>query len=424
MMTMINLKVAKIFVAIPLMNEFENIEKLLDHLSHQSLLPATISFCINQPESWRKNIEKKDIIVNNRKTLMYLKKIASSFPIPIIILDHTSPGNGFNSDVGNVGLARKLCVDSFLPFATDNDIIVNLDADTYYPVTYFEDILEIYSQLPLLSGVCGPYYHKIDNLTEDKAILMLRYEIFLRYYTIKLFLIKSPYAYMPIGSAMSFTVKAYKKAGGFKVKDAGEDFYTMQQIRKIGMINSWLNTTVYPFARMSDRAVFGTGQAINMNLDNQVKKYPFYPTDLYKKIEFYYNIFENSNSIASIIENLKDIIPEQIILKIYKNHPQRDKFIHAIHEYFDALHILKFLNTNYTVDMNNDFEYFKDFYQKLFNKDIIYKNWQEISIDELNLIRDDLYQYELDLYKNRFKFLLENKTNKKLWQYMATLNDK
>lgn len=423
MMTNINLKVAKIFVAIPLMNELENIEKLLDHLSNQSLLPATISFCINQPESWRKNSEKKDIIVNNRKTLMYLKKIASSFPIPIILLDHTSPGNGFDSDVGCVGLARKHCIDSFLPFTTDNDIIVNLDADTYYPVNYFENIIEIYSQLPMLSGVCAPYYHKIDNLTEDRARLMLRYEIFLRYYTIQLFLIKSPYAYMPIGSAMSFKVEAYKKAGGFKVKDAGEDFYTMQQIRKIGIINSWLNTTVYPAARISDRVVFGTGPAINMNLDNQVKKYPFYPTDLFKKIESYYNILENSNTIENIVENLKEIIPEKVIWKIYKNHPQKEKFIHAIHEYFDALHILKFLNANYAIDMKNNFEYFKDFFQNLFNKNMIYKNWQEISIDELNQIRDKLYEYELDLYKSRFNFLLENKTNKKLWQYMAMLND-
>lgn len=412
---------SRIFVAIPLMNELYNIPILLDQLINQSLRPVIISFCINQPESWRKLPDKKEIILNNRKTLLYLNKVSASFPIPIIVLDHTSPGNGFHSNVGCVGLARKLCIDSFLSFTNSNDIIVNMDADTYYPDNYFENITDIYNQLPLLSGVCAPYYHKIDNLPEDKARLMLRYEIFLHYYTLQLLLIKSPYAYMPIGSAMSFRVEAYKKAGGFKVKDAGEDFYTMQQIRKIGIISSWLNNTIYPAARISNRVVFGTGPAISLNLENQIKKYPFYPTYLFKKIESYYQILEHSNTIDDIIKNLKEIIPEEIILKIYKNHPQRDKFVHAIHEYFDAFHILKFLNAHYSVEINNDFEYFKNFYQELFKKDIIYKNWQEISIDELNLIRDDLYNYELKLHRDKLNFLLMNKTDKKLWQNLKML---
>jgi hypothetical protein len=412
---------SRIFVAIPLMNELDNIPILLDRLINQSLRPVIISFCINQPESWRKLPDKKEIILNNRKTLIYLNKVSASFPIPIIVLDHTSPGNGFHSNVGCVGLARKLCIDSFLSFTNSNDIIVNMDADTYYPDNYFENIIDIYNQLPLLSGVCAPYYHKIDNLPEDKARLMLRYEIFLHYYTLQLLLIKSPYAYMPIGSAMSFRVEAYKKAGGFKVKDAGEDFYTMQQIRKIGIISSWLDNTIYPAARISNRVVFGTGPAISLNLENQIKKYPFYPTYLFKKIESYYQILEHSNTIDDIIKNLKEIIHEEIILKIYKNHPQRDKFVHAIHEYFDAFHILKFLNAHYSVEINNDFEYFKNFYQELFKKDIIYKNWQEISIDELNLIRDDLYNYDLNLHRDKLNFLLMNKTDKKLWQNLKML---
>ena len=415
---MLKSDLSRIFVAIPLMNELDNIPILLDQLINQSLRPVIISFCINQPESWRKSPDKKEIILNNRKTLLYLNKVSASFPIPIIVLDHTSPGNGFHSNVGCVGLARKLCIDSFLSFTNSNDIIVNMDADTYYPDNYFENIIDIYNQLPLLSGVCAPYYHKIDNLPEDKARLMLRYEIFLHYYTLQLLLIKSPYAYMPIGSAMSFRVEAYKKASGFKVKDAGEDFYTMQQIRKIGIINSWLDNTIYPAARISDRVVFGTGPAIGLNLENQIKKYPFYPTYLFKKIESYYQILEHSKTTDDIIKNLKEIIPKEIILKIYKNHPQRDKFVHAIHEYFDAFHILKFLNNNYSVDINNDFEYFKNFYQELFKKDITYKNWQEISIDELNLIRDDLYNYELNLHRDKLNFLLMNKTDKKLWKYL------
>ena len=415
---MLKSDLSRIFVAIPLMNELDNIPILLDQLINQSLRPVIISFCINQPESWRKSPDKKEIILNNRKTLLYLNKVSASFPIPIIVLDHTSPGNGFHSNVGCVGLARKLCIDSFLSFTNSNDIIVNMDADTYYPDNYFENIIDIYNQLPLLSGVCAPYYHKIDNLPEDKARLMLRYEIFLHYYTLQLLLIKSPYAYMPIGSAMSFRVEAYKKASGFKVKDAGEDFYTMQQIRKIGIISSWLDNTIYPAARISDRVVFGTGPAIGLNLENQIKKYPFYPTYLFKKIESYYQILEHSKTTDDIIKNLKEIIPKEIILKIYKNHPQRDKFVHAIHEYFDAFHILKFLNNNYSVDINNDFEYFKNFYQELFKKDITYKNWQEISIDELNLIRDDLYNYELNLHRDKLNFLLMNKTDKKLWKYL------
>ena len=64
---------------------------------------------------------------------------------------------------------------------------------------------------------------------------------------------------------------------------------------------------------------------------------------------------------------------------------------------------------------------FKNFYKSILQKNIIYNSWEEISVNELNQIRDDLYNYELYLQKNKFDFLLMNKTNKKLWQNLKML---
>ena len=121
---------------------------------------------------------------------------------------------------------------------------------------------------------------------------------------------------MPIGSAMSFRVNAYKKAGGFKVKNAGEDFYTMQQIKKIGIICSWLGNTIYPSARISDRVVFGTGPAIGLNLENQIKKYPFYPTFLFKKIKLKQQVFRKLGAFSAMAFTSALLFPiTQIIIR-------------------------------------------------------------------------------------------------------------
>ena len=249
---------------------------------------------------------------------------------------------------------------------------------------------------------------------------MLRYEIFLRYYTIQLLLIKSPYAYMPIGSAISFTVRAYKKSGRFKIRDAGEDFYTMQKIRKIGMVSGWSDTNVYPSARSSDRVVFGTGPAINLTLREQSKKYPFYPTQLFEAIRDIYQSIEHFDMIDDIVNHLEKIIPREIITKIHNNNPKKHRFIHAIHEYFDAFHIIKYLNKNYKVDPEKDFEHFKKFIKINFNKEIKYDKWEQIPIDELNTIRDQLYKFELNLQKSKYNYLINNQNNDKIWKYLST----
>ncbi|MFY9453346.1 MAG: hypothetical protein WAP21_05855, partial [Bacteroidales bacterium] len=384
---MLNPNDKNILVAIPLMNEFENISTLMECLADQKLRAKVIALCVNQPKHWSDSPDKKEIVCNNIKTLNYLNQISTSYPIKLIILDHASTGKGFASKIPSVGLARKLCIDALLPLANDDDIIVNIDADTYYPSNYLNSLYNIYKQLPLLQGICAPYYHKINNLSSNQALLMLRYEIFLRYYTIQLLLIKSPYAYMPIGSAISFTVRAYKKSGRFKIRDAGEDFYTMQKIRKIGMVSGWSDTNVYPSARSSDRVVFGTGPAINLTLREQSKKYPFYPTQLFEAIRDIYQSIEHFDMIDDIVNHLEKIIPREIITKIHNNNPKKHRFIHAIHEYFDAFHIIKYLNKNYKVDPEKDFEHFKKFIKINFNKEIKYDKWEQIPIDELNTIR-------------------------------------
>jgi hypothetical protein len=157
-----------------------------------------------------------------------------------------------------------------------------------------------------------------------------------------------------------------------------------------------------------------------LTLREQSKKYPFYPTQLFEAIRDIYQSIEHFDMIDDIVNHLEKIIPREIITKIHNNNPKKHRFIHAIHEYFDAFHIIKYLNKNYKVDPEKDFEHFKKFIKINFNKEIKYDKWEQIPIDELNTIRDQLYKFELNLQKSKYNYLINNQNNDKIWKYLST----
>jgi hypothetical protein len=63
-----------------------------------------------------------------------------------------------------------------------------------------------------------------------------------------------------VGSAFAVTANAYIKRGGMNRRQAGEEFYFLQELAYQGKIGEIKSKIVFPSARISERAPFGTGQ--------------------------------------------------------------------------------------------------------------------------------------------------------------------
>ncbi|RLD49801.1 MAG: hypothetical protein DRJ05_20480, partial [Bacteroidetes bacterium] len=280
-------KSAKIYVALPTMNEMENMESFIEYYKSQDYNNVELFICVNQPDDWWGKEEKIHICENNLQTLDYLKSIPGN---TIHILDRCSKGNGWTGKKFGVGQARKVLMDEIAKNAADNDIIISIDADTDFNPNYFSSIVENFQEHPKAVALSIPYYHP---LNEDPSAnrQILHYEIYMRYYALNLWRIKSPYSFTAVGSAMALPVWSYKTIDGITPHKSGEDFYFLQKLRKYGVVLSWNREKVYPAARFSDRVFFGTGPAMIKGNQGDWSSYPIYPYRLFDKLGDFFNFF-------------------------------------------------------------------------------------------------------------------------------------
>ena len=162
-----------------------------------------------------------------------------------------------------VGHARKTLMDEalfrFARIDKPSGIIVNLDADCLVSKNYFKEIHNSFQENEL--AACSIHFeHLLDSHLTLEAIV--NYELHLRYFIGMQKLIKLPFAYQTIGSAMAVRALAYAKEGGMNTRKAGEDFYFLHKFIKNEDCFTLNSVTVYPSGRVSDRVPFGTGRAV------------------------------------------------------------------------------------------------------------------------------------------------------------------
>ena len=92
----------------------------------------------------------------------------------------------------------------------------------------------------------------------------------------------SRWAFHTIGSLISVTCPAYAAVRGFPRRQAGEDFYFLQELAKTGGVSRIDSTTVHPSARSSDRVPFGTGATVGRHLSGTEDGLAVYHPDVYK----------------------------------------------------------------------------------------------------------------------------------------------
>ncbi len=336
----------RLYIVLPVLNESAYLPGLLASLHRQTFRHFEMVACVNQYDAWWSHTEKKPVCEDNRRSLDLLRNWKK---FPVTVIDRASPGKGWPPKKGGVGHARKTVMDAVAAVANDRDIMVSVDADTLYPAGYLQAIADHFASFPGHLGLSLPYFHILTgNPGHDR--LILRYEVYMRYFALNMIRIGNPYRFTALGSAMAFPVWAYRKAGGLTPVQSGEDFYFLQKLVKTGPIGYTAPVTAFPSSRFSDRVNFGTGPALLKGHKGNWDSYPFYPETDFEKVGETYRLFPalfDKNIPTPMDTFLKETFKTNDLWgPLRKNFRDRNNFVNACMQKVDGLRILQFLKKN------------------------------------------------------------------------------
>lgn len=179
----------------------------------------------------------------------------------MLVVDRASPGFRLPAKQG-VGLARRIGADVALALHARGAMPCRgfgcTDADASLPPDYFAC-----GEASLAHALAAifPFEHAKSGDPElDRATQV--YELSLRYYVLGLSYAGSPYAYQSLGSALYVSFEGYAKVRGFPMRQAGEDFYLLGKLAKLGQLARLARPHLTLQARVSERVPFGTGPSV------------------------------------------------------------------------------------------------------------------------------------------------------------------
>ena len=397
-------------IALPVLGEYANLSNFLDCLEKQSFKKFKIYICINQYEHWWDEASKLHYCLDNAESLSFLKSLDSD----IEIVDRSSKGFGWLKKKGGVGWARKILMDRIAEVGNKDDIIVSMDADTYYPENYLVSIIDFFNEHPDNIGLSVPYFHQLIGDSSDRQIL--RYEIYMRYYALNMLRIKNPYNFTALGSALALPVWAYHKIGGMTPVKSGEDFYLLQKLVKNGQLGMWADTTAFPASRYSDRVLFGTGPALIKGAKGNWDSYPLYIPDSFDLIHKTFNLFPTLFE-RDVKTPMSGFLSAQFRSNdlwgpLRRNYRDRGNFIKACINKVDGLRILQFLRYRKSMmEPIGDETVLIEFLQTNFAKKmdsglhavLNSLNYADSSIQDIDLLRQYLFKQEM-ITRKKFMF--------------------
>ena len=164
-----------------------------------------------------------------------------------------------------VGRARRVGCDLALALMDKGSItspwIVSGDADCQWPPGFFQQRWPDEA-----SAITLPFtHHGRENDPISAATLL--YELKLHHYVLHLAALGSPYAFHALGSSFAVSANAYAKVRGVPLRSAGEDFYLLNKLAKVGSIHRATGPCITITSRQSPRVPFGTGPAVQHLLE-------------------------------------------------------------------------------------------------------------------------------------------------------------
>jgi glycosyltransferase involved in cell wall biosynthesis len=187
------------------------------------------------------------------------------------------------------GTARKAgmdeAVERFNRLNKPDGIIVSLDADTLVDENYLIEIEEYFTNNPSDAGGTIHFSHQKEGLGERHLHGILLYEKYMNYYKRAMGFTGYPYPMFTVGSAFAVTAGAYVKRGGMNRRQAGEDFYFLQNLVQVGRVGEITSTSVHPSARLSARVPFGTGTVLQKWMEGEEDLRYTYRFDAYANLK-------------------------------------------------------------------------------------------------------------------------------------------
>jgi glycosyltransferase involved in cell wall biosynthesis len=259
------------------------------------------------------------------------------------------------------GLARKSGMDEatrrFNLLNIPDGIIVSLDADTLVEENYLVEIENYFRQHPDHVGATIAFSHQTQGLTGKHLEGIQLYEKYMDYYKNALGFTGYPYPMFTVGSAFAVKAEAYLKRGGMNRRQAGEDFYFLQNLVQIGPVGEITGTTVHPSARLSDRVPFGTGPVLQKWMKGEEDLTKTYNFQAFADLK---QFFDKKNKLFKIsetefLESLEKL-PASVsafllednfwskISDLNENCSSQVTFQNRFFQKFNAFKILQFLN--------------------------------------------------------------------------------
>lgn len=304
-------------IVIPALGEYPGILDTLKDLANcQGAKDTQVIVVVNNREAEHANA---DDIKSNQATLQALSAWNKN-TLTLAWVDASSTGNELPPKEG-VGLARKIGMDHALRILHEQDQpnapIICLDGDTRVDVEYLKALHHFFNAPDRWAAIL-PYAHPIEGSETEQAAILC-YEFFLRYHALSLQWAGSPYGYHAIGSAMACTAQAYAAISGMNRRQAGEDFYFLQQLAKTGKVELVPGTIVRPSGRASHRVPFGTGRRVQRFLDAEQDEYRLYHPESYTILRQW---------LGTVTSNAEDS-GDALLEKAQAIHPQLAAFLIA-----------------------------------------------------------------------------------------------
>jgi len=356
-------------VVIPVLAEEERLFSTLESLGRNppEELVRTLVICVvnNRAEPLATPAQ----VADNQRTLVHLENLVDGCRVTIRpdlasdrlrlgFVNASSPGLEIGPKFG-VGEARRIGLDLALSVLTENDVegglLMSLDADTIVETDYLANIRRHFEMTGCRSAVVD-YAHVLPD-DPVRRVAIVRYELFLRYHEFGLRLAGSPYAFPTIGSTIVTRCDAYVAAGGMNRRQAGEDFYFLQELVKTGTVGRVTGTTAHPSARVSDRVPFGTGATISRHLSGGDDGSMVYHPTSYRVIGDWLSVVEGrlDHPASDLLERAARISAELEAFLIRKkfaeswprlqhNAPDLKGLGRQFHRWFDAFKTLKLIH--------------------------------------------------------------------------------
>ncbi len=309
---------------------------------------------INAPD----NVEAS-ALERTQGLLAHLQHFSDSFTGAnrLLVVDCCTEGQRLPAKQG-VGLARKIGCDIATRLIHGGKInsrwIHSTDADAQLPTDYFSDRDDLDARLNCASAIY-PFIHHAEPGYELPTQL---YETSLHYYVEGLKLAGSPYGFHTIGSLLKIDVDAYVAVRGFPRRSAGEDFYLLNKLAKVGCVISMQGEPIRLAGRASHRVPFGTGPALTrINALNQpATDYLFYHPAIFDLLR---TLFTAIDKIASA--NIDDLVIDNLIDSIRKDESLQDYELNQLQKVLETMGFQKIL-TQASRHSNNSRSFLKQFH--------------------------------------------------------------